>query len=68
MRFNRHDVCEAWYLFLSHYHEGQDSRKYARLSKLLGYYTPSAGGEFGATNENSEAIYHELCLKEGVWK
>jgi len=36
----KHAVCEAYYLYLSEYHEGQASDKYRRLSKLLGYFSP----------------------------
>jgi hypothetical protein len=38
--FDRFAVCEAHYLYLSEYHEGQTSDKYRRLSKLLGYFSP----------------------------
>jgi len=40
MAWNRFDICEAYYLFLSAWHAGQWSRDYARLSRLLGYFTP----------------------------
>lgn len=33
-------MCEAYYLYLSEYHEGQGSDKYRRLSRLLGYFDP----------------------------
>jgi hypothetical protein len=38
--FNRVDICEAWYLYLSSTHDGQGSLKYARLSKLTGHFKP----------------------------
>ena len=38
--FDRFAVCEAYYLYLSEYHEGQGSDKYRRLSRLLGYFSP----------------------------
>lgn len=40
MYFDRFDICEAWYLFLCDYHEGQDSDKYKRLSRLLTIFKP----------------------------
>jgi hypothetical protein len=39
-RHDRFAVCEAYYLYLSEYHEGQSSDKYRRLSRLLGYFSP----------------------------
>lgn len=57
-RFERFDVCLAWYHWLSLHHGGQDSREYARLSKLQTYYRPGLYQEsFTAMTENAAAIY-----------
>ena len=39
--FDRFDICEAYYLFFSQWHNGQTSIEYQRLSKMLGYFKPS---------------------------
>ena len=42
MTFDRLDICEAWYLYLSAYHDGMGSVRYQRLSRLLEHFTPAA--------------------------
>ena len=62
--FDRFDVVEAWFVFLSEYHEGQDSKKYARLSHILSYFKPSPNVMCGKLSENAQAIYQNLVDKE----
>ncbi len=33
-RFNRFDICEAWYIFASDYHSGQGSYLFGKLYQL----------------------------------
>ena len=65
MYWDRFDICEAWYLALSHCHSGQWSDTYARLCKLTrpGFFKPSAGLSIGSLNENAKAIYDNACEK-----
>lgn len=63
-QFNRFDVCEAYYLFLSHYHEGQGSEKYQRLSHMLSYFTPSPLLKYAGLSSNAKDIYDTLVEKE----
>jgi hypothetical protein len=58
--FDRFDICEAWYLYLSHCHGGQWSPEYERLSRLQGYFTPSPMLSVDSLNENARAIYDDL--------
>jgi hypothetical protein len=62
--FNRFDVCEAHYLFLSQYHEGQASEKYARLSKLSTYFNPGPFLCVERLEDNARDIYEALVDNE----
>jgi hypothetical protein len=63
MYFDRFDICEAYYLFLSEWHTGQDSWEYARLSRLLTWFTPRHGlRDFYDLTDNGQEIY--LGLEE----
>lgn len=64
MYFDRFDVCEAWYLWLSHNHAGQWSDEYVRLCKMSTYFTPGALFSYDSLTENGKAIYDNLCTKE----
>lgn len=66
MYFNRYDICEAYYFFLSDTHTGQFSTKYKRLSKLTKYFKPSLLAK-EPTTENAKEIYAELLHKWDVW-
>ncbi len=66
MYYDRFDIASAYYLFFVHYHEGQWSEKYRRLSKLTGYFHPGLSVENGELNENAQAIYDALVEKEGA--
>jgi hypothetical protein len=64
MYFDRFDICEAYYIFLSEYHEGQGSEKYARLCKLLLYFKPSRMFRASTMSLNAYEIYCSLVAKE----
>jgi len=66
MYYDRFDIASAYYLFFVHYHEGQWSEKYRRLSKLTGYFRPGLSVENGELSENAQAIYDALVEKEGA--
>jgi hypothetical protein len=64
MFFDRFDVCEAYYLFFAHYHEGQASEKYRRLSRMARYFKPSPLLSVETLTENGREIYEALVQKE----
>jgi len=64
MFFNRFDVAEAYFLFFSHYHEGQGSQKYQRLCKLLRHFQPGPLLSVETLTENGRAIYDGLARRE----
>jgi PIN domain nuclease of toxin-antitoxin system len=59
---DRFDIVHAYYLFNSHYHGGQASPEYARLSRILSYYRP-ASDRF--ENRNQIEIYERLIAEAG---
>ena len=61
MYFDRFDICEAYYLFFSDYHEGQGSEKYCRLSRMLDYFKPSPSLSYDTMTENAQVIYDNLA-------
>lgn len=61
--FDRLDIVEAYYLFLSHYHEGMGSDKYERLSRVTGYFSPSPTLRYDSLTLNGKAIYDNLVNK-----
>jgi len=60
MYFDRFDVCEAYYLWLSHNHAGQWSDEYARLCKLSSYFTPRPSLSYDTLSDNAQHIYDNL--------
>lgn len=64
MYFDRFDICEAYYLFLSLWHEGQWSEKYRRLSRLASYFIPRPSLRISNLSPNGKAIYSALVRKE----
>lgn len=64
MYFDRFDIAEAYYLFFSHYHEGQTSDKYRRLSRMSRYFKPSPMLSVVTLTENGREIYEALAAKE----
>jgi hypothetical protein len=65
MYFDRFDICEAYYLALSHCHGGQWSKEYARLCKLTreGFFKPSPFLSVETLTENGREIYENVCNK-----
>ena len=60
MFFNRFDVLDAWYIYLSDNHRGQWSKEYKRLCKMLQYYQPARMLKRSRLNENAQAILERL--------
>jgi hypothetical protein len=61
MYFDRFDICEAYFLALSHCHGGQWSREYARLCKLMAYFKPSPMLSIETLSDNGREIYNSAC-------
>lgn len=64
--FNRIDIVEAHYLFLTHFHEGGGSKKYQRLSTIptrFGF-KPAPNLSYDTLTENGRDIYDALVRKE----
>lgn len=64
MFYDRFDIAEAYYLFLAHYHEGQGSNKYQRLSKMARYFKPGPLLSVETLTENGREIYEVLVRTE----
>ena len=64
MYFDRFDIAEAYYLFFAHYHEGQWSEKYKRLSYMLSYFKPSPLLTLDTLSDNAREIYDNLVFNE----
>lgn len=61
MYFDRFDICEAWYLYASRYHEGQWSKLYSVLSRLIHMkFTPPMDLNYHSLTDNGKAIYRKL--------
>ena len=66
MYFDRFDICEAWYLFASEYHEGQWSKLYrvfGRLDKIK--FKPSPMLRYESLSDNGKEIYDNLVANRG---
>jgi hypothetical protein len=61
MYFDRFDICEAYFLALSHCHGGQWSTEYARLCKLMSYFKPSTMLSIETLSDNGREIYDSAC-------
>ena len=59
--FDRFDITEAYYLALSHCHNGQWSPEYARLCKMQKYFKPSISLRYDTLTENGKTIYNNVC-------
>jgi hypothetical protein len=57
-------LSPARFWWLNDHHDGQWSRRYARLCKLARSYRPGPL-ECGPTDSESQAIYDNLCDREG---
>ena len=60
MEWNRFDICEAYYIYLSENHGGQGSEMYARLSRLLKYFGPRHTLRRDTLTENARLILENL--------
>lgn len=63
MYFDRFDICEAYYLALSHCHGGQWSREYERLCRLSRYFKPSPLLSVDSLSDNAREIYESACAR-----
>jgi hypothetical protein len=63
MYFDRFDICEAYYLALSHCHGGQWSREYERLCGLMRYFKPSPMLSVESLSDNGREIYEDACAR-----
>ncbi len=61
--FDRFDVCEAYFLFFTHYHGGQGSREYARLCRMRHYFWPRYSLCYDTLTDNGRAIYDALAAQ-----
>jgi hypothetical protein len=64
MYFDRFDIVEAYFWWLSEHYDGQWSLEYKRLCKIMGYFHPSSRAT-GPSTENSKDIYDSICAKKG---
>ena len=65
MYWDRFDICEAYYLFFSNYHWGQDSDMYQRMSRMLDYFKPSPMLRYEYLSDNAQVIYDNLVDSYG---
>jgi len=63
MHFNRFDICEAYYLALTHCHGGQWSEEYRRLCKMQTYFKPSPTLCVDTLTDNAQEIYEATCTR-----
>lgn len=63
MYWDRFDICEAWYLALSHCHSGMGSEEYRRLCHMDKFFEPSPILNVDSLTENSREIYEAACEK-----
>ena len=61
--FTTFDIAEAWYLALSHCHDGQSSKEYKRLSHMSNYFTPNPWLSVERLNDNAKVIYDNAVEK-----
>lgn len=65
MYWDRFDIVEAYYLFFSNYHWGQDSDMYQRMSRMLDYFKPSPILRYEYLSDNAQVIYDNLVDSYG---
>jgi hypothetical protein len=64
--FNRFDICEAYYVFASAHHSGQDSKEYeifSRLEKIK--FSPSINLSYESLTDDGQEIYNNLKVNYG---
>lgn len=61
-RFDRFDICEAYYKFATEYHGGQFSREYRIFGRLnrIGFKPSSAVERGELESENAQEIFDQL--------
>ena len=68
MYFDRFDICEAWYLYASHYHGGQWSKLYSilsyRLPIVLGFKPGAQLDGYMGLTDNGKEIYDNLVSRQ----
>jgi hypothetical protein len=60
---DRFDITEAYYCYLSAYHSGQNSKEYARLSRMLTWFKPRHNLRVGTLSHEGARIYLRLVAK-----
>jgi hypothetical protein len=60
MYFDRFDIAEAWFIYLSENHSGQNCPLYLRLCQLQKWFKPSPLLNRSRLNENAQAILENL--------
>jgi len=64
--FNRHDICDAYYVFATNYHRGQWSSEYAIFGRLDDIkYHPGLSAQKGVLNDNAVEVLDRLIQKYG---
>ena len=63
MYFDRFDICEAYYLALTHCHGGQWSDEYRRLCKMQTYFKPRSSLSQETLTTNAREIYNTVCFR-----
>ncbi len=64
--FDRFDVVEAWYVFLTQWHDGHGTgwASYGRLSRLLQSFRPALSLDSeDDLSENGRLIYAQLVVR-----
>lgn len=60
MYFDRFDICEAWYIFLSENYDGMMCPLYYRLCTLTRYFKPSPRLNRERLSDNAKVILEQL--------
>jgi hypothetical protein len=60
MYFDRFDICEGWFIYLSENHSGQSCPLYLRLCQLQKWFKPSPFLTRSRLSENAQAILAKL--------
>ena len=66
MYYDSYDICEAYYLYASHYHEGQFSQLYEIFARLdnLKFKPRLMLSDVADLSENGQMIYENLVEKK----
>lgn len=63
--WDRFDIVEAWYCFLSENYSGMGDKRYARLCKMDRYFSPRPNLSSATLGENARGIYDALVRADG---